>query len=344
MNAINLTSKEQYMKLPKYDRESKKMLAPHVVIIGAGASLAAFPNGDAKGNIIPLMNNLITVVGLERDLIRYGIDPLSVNNFESFYSHLVKDHQNDNLVNDINLKIYEYFSNLQICEEPTIYDYLILSLTNKDIIATFNWDPFLLQAYQRNISVGNLPELSFLHGNVLQGVCEEDKIEGYKDSICNKCGKTLLPSKLLFPVEEKDYTSGPLKSAWVKLSSKLENAYMLTIFGYSAPKSDVAAISIMKKAWNLNKNIKFSSSIVIDIKDKDILQETWKEFLSNENFGVSKSIKDSWLWSFPRTSCEALFDANFQQNPRHENPFKEFKSLEDLQDFVLKIDNFNLAI
>ena len=32
---------------------------PHVVILGAGASLAAFPNGDANGIRLPLMLDFI---------------------------------------------------------------------------------------------------------------------------------------------------------------------------------------------------------------------------------------------------------------------------------------------
>jgi hypothetical protein len=37
---------------------------PHVVILGAGASLAAFPNGDKHGRKLPLMWNIVDVVGL----------------------------------------------------------------------------------------------------------------------------------------------------------------------------------------------------------------------------------------------------------------------------------------
>ncbi len=37
---------------------------PHVVILGAGASLAAFPNGDANGISLPLMYNFIKKLGL----------------------------------------------------------------------------------------------------------------------------------------------------------------------------------------------------------------------------------------------------------------------------------------
>lgn len=62
-------------------------------------------------------------------------------------------------------RIYDYFNKFEIPDEPTIYDFLILSLTNKDLIATFNWDPLLTQAYQRCSNITrNLPELVFYMG------------------------------------------------------------------------------------------------------------------------------------------------------------------------------------
>ena len=43
----------------------------------------------------------------------------------------------------------EYFSKLELPDHPTIYDYRLLSLRKKDVIATFNWDPFLWLACHR---------------------------------------------------------------------------------------------------------------------------------------------------------------------------------------------------
>jgi len=38
---------------------------PHIIILGAGASLQAFPDGDASGRRLPLMDNIIEILGLE---------------------------------------------------------------------------------------------------------------------------------------------------------------------------------------------------------------------------------------------------------------------------------------
>jgi len=63
--------------------------------------------------------------------------------------------------------VRKYFGALELPDEPTFYDYLVLSLRPKDAIITFNWDPLLIQAYKRWRHLGRvLPDLIFLHGNV----------------------------------------------------------------------------------------------------------------------------------------------------------------------------------
>ena len=124
--------------------ENPEILKPHVVVLGAGASKAAFLNGDASGNQLPVMNDLVKKIGLNSLLKNSGIDP--TENFETIYSRLTD--------NDIKVQIEEqianYFSKLELPKTVTIYDQLLLSLREKDSIFTFNWDPFLFDAYQRN--------------------------------------------------------------------------------------------------------------------------------------------------------------------------------------------------
>lgn len=50
----------------------------HVVILGAGASLAAFPNGDRNGAQLPLIKNFVDVVGLAGLLQANNINPPDV--------------------------------------------------------------------------------------------------------------------------------------------------------------------------------------------------------------------------------------------------------------------------
>ena len=40
-----------------------------------------------------------------------------------------------------------------------------------------------------------------------------------------------------------------ISNQWSELESHLGLTFMLTVFGYGAPKSDKSAIELMKKAW-----------------------------------------------------------------------------------------------
>lgn len=116
-----------------------KMGRPHVVLLGAGASVAAMPNGDKHGRKLPVMDNFVEVVGLEPVLKKHGITN-SNQNFETLYSGLVSDPTSTDVVVDIEKCVWSYFSTLELPDHPTIYDHLVLSLREKDLIATFNFE------------------------------------------------------------------------------------------------------------------------------------------------------------------------------------------------------------
>jgi hypothetical protein len=62
---------------------------PHLVLLGAGASLAAFPNGDANGRRLPLMNTLVDVLELAHILSAADL-PIR-GNFEEIYASIHDD-------------------------------------------------------------------------------------------------------------------------------------------------------------------------------------------------------------------------------------------------------------
>lgn len=172
-----------------------EMQRPHVVILGAGASKAAFPNGDFKGKKIPLMNDLVEITGVKQLLESYNIEYKN-KNFEEIYSILTTDSDKQKLCKDIEKKIYDYFVSLEYPYKPSLYDHLLLSLRHTDLVATFNWDPFLMEAYRRNKNRFKLPRIAFLHGNVTVGYCTKDKICGLNGNKCSKCGQVFIPSPL----------------------------------------------------------------------------------------------------------------------------------------------------
>ncbi|ACG72774.1 hypothetical protein AnaeK_1545 [Anaeromyxobacter sp. K] len=125
---------------------------PHVVLLGAGASLAALPNGDKRGVKPPLMANFISTLGLESLLRDHGVKHIP-DNFETLYSSLHGKSEYQPLLTELEQRVYEYFAAFELPDTPTLYDHLLLSLRDQDFIATFNWDPLLVQAYIRNRKV-----------------------------------------------------------------------------------------------------------------------------------------------------------------------------------------------
>ena len=280
---------------------------PHVVILGAGASCATIPNGDRLGKKIPVMKGFLNAFDLE-----YLIDGVTLHtrsdNIEDIYSELSERPECADKVKSIEEAIVRVMSSFEIPEEPTVYDYLILSLREKDLIATFNWDPLLLQAYYRvrNIT-SNLPMLCVLHGNVACGhsTCEHKKV-GFRNSICSVCGQPFVSVPLLYPIQHKDYaTDWWIKGQWDMVVRYMEEAGALTIFGYSAPKSDIEAINLLKRGWGPPEKKSIQQTEFIDIKELGELEETWADFIFNGHCEGCKSFFESKLALYPRRTIEA---------------------------------------
>lgn len=309
-------------------------VSPQIFILGAGASRAAFPNGDQYGMKLPLMSDFIETVGLTKILRNHGITSLS-NNIEEIYDAIYTDAPDSTILEEINDSIYTYFSLLQIPDEVTLYDKLLLSLQRKDAIFTFNWDPLLLQAYCRNVKIKELPSIHFLHGNVAIGVCTKDKIVGHKGNKCSKCGDRLGPSKLLFPIKDKDYKNDPFISGeWEYLEWYLNKAFILTIFGYGAPKTDVLAVKIMKDAWKLNNRFNLNEIEVVDILSRNKVEDNWEKFFHKGHYGISNKIIHTKSFVYARRSCEHWGDAMFDLAPWMERRIPRYRKLEKLQKWV----------
>ncbi|WP_225316080.1 SIR2 family protein [Lysinibacillus fusiformis] len=313
---------------------------PHVVILGAGASCAAIPNGDKSGKKISAMSGFIEKLGLGHILNKVSIHTQS-DNLEDIYMELDARSATEPKCLEVKSELEEiinkYMSDYKLPSEPTIYDFLILSLTPKDLIATFNWDPLLVQAYQRALShTKNLPNLVFLHGNVAVGYCEEDNVLGNVGSKC-KCNKPLKPTKLLYPVKQKDYNSDvAIQKSWKSLSNALEKAYMVTIFGYSAPASDIAAIEMMKQAWGSIDTRNLEEIEIIDIRDEDEVLNSWNNFIHTHHYSYVTNFFDTSLGRFPRRTCEATFDRTMNCEWLDSTKgFKEKMSFEDI-DIAIK--------
>lgn len=311
-----------------------KMEKPHVVILGAGASYAAFPNGDKYGKRLPLMNNFIQVLGLE-NLLAEALNEFKTSNFEEIYDQLHKNSKYDTVRAELEKVIYTYFKDMEIPDQPTIYDHLLLSLRGKDVVATFNWDPFLIQAYRRNVPRFSLPRLIFLHGNVMVGTCEKCKVTGVNGNICSKCRTTLQPTKLLYPIGEKNYhLDGFISSQWKELQYFLKDAFMITVFGYGAPVSDVSAVELMKEAWGEVEKREMEQTEIIDIRDENDLQKRWDKFIHTHHYEVHSSFYDSWIANHPRRTGEAYINQYWEAQFIDNNPLPKDLSFPRLWEWL----------
>jgi len=315
----------------------------HVVILGAGASIAStIRNPEKNGKRLPSMDNFVEVLGLE-DIVNQVPENLKSDNFEKLYGNLHSDNPNNEILLKIEDKIREYFDGMQLPEEPTIYDYMILSLRGKDLIATFNWDPFLYQAFVRNTKfTRDLPRLSFLHGNVAIGYSNEDKRCGPVGMYMREDGGYMEPTKLLYPVEQKNYTDDEfINMEWERVKywlKKESGTVRATIFGYGAPISDVEAVSLLNNAWGTPDERDMEQFEIIDITPEDELRERWNGFIHSHHYDVSNSYFGSSLAANPRRTSESYFCHYRPMTPseafRSNNPIPNtFKTLQELWDW-----------
>ena len=181
-----------------------------------------------------------------------------------------------------------------------------------------------------------MPKILCLHGNVAVGFCEEHIEFGGVDCYCPTCHNKFYPTKLLYPVKNKDYSSdGYINWCWKGLDYFIDHSYMLTIFGYSAPKSDVDAVNLMKKAWGNIEDRPLEEVSVIDIVDEATMLNTWKDFIHSHHYRYSNSFFDSYLAKFPRRTCETVF-ATFSLNVPSDGSrgFKENFNWDMIKEFL----------
>lgn len=328
---------------------------PHVVILGAGATIATIPDGDRNGRVCSVMRGFVKNLGLESTLSSIKLNTKS-DNIEEIYSELYERGEECKFVREeLEAKIYSYFSELQLPDEITLYDKVVLALTSKDIIATFNWDPLLIQAYNRARRItDNLPKLAFPHGNVAVGFC--DKCGHFVDlqrRLCDKCGNTLQKSPLLYPVKHKDYDSVPfIRQQWAKLSYFLCRAKMITIFGYSAPMTDIEAAQLLKKAFEKYLPAqRFNHIDIIECPnfDHNKLSSTWREFIADSKcqYDIIESFYDSYLAKSPRRTVECLNKRNNAWWNDSKIKFKEKDRWNDVQEHLIPLlmeENFGKKV
>ena len=161
------------------------------------------------------------------------------------------------------------------------------------------------------------PGIYFLHGNVRIGSCPtHDEKWGLRHVTCPPCGESFRDVPLLYPVENKEYTNVPyISGTWGDVRTLFREALVLTIFGYSAPSLDAAAVELLKSSWTERSARKMEHVEIIDMDHEANLREQWKEFTPTGHFHARQNFDDSWIARWPRRSREAVYRADEQWNP-----------------------------
>lgn len=311
----------------------------HVVILGAGASIAStLLDKEKNGKRLPSMNDLPIVIPMA-DLIDRVPKYLYSDNFEALYSKLYADNPNNPILSIMNERVYDYFASLSLPDKPTIYDYLVMALRFKDLIVTFNWDPFLYQAWCRNKKYGSKPMIRFLHGNVAIGYDEKDLKPGPAGAYRKSDMHYFKPTPLLYPTGEKNYEEDPfIKREWIRLREALHDdiTWRVTIFGYSAPVSDMAAIKLMNDAWGSPERRNKEQFELIDIRPEKEVRDAWDSFIHTHHYDYCSNFFQSSLARCPRRTNESYHLRCFPFTPEeafHEEcpiPYGGFDTFEDM--------------
>jgi hypothetical protein len=290
----------------------------HVVILGAGASIAsALRNPEPGGKKLPSMNNFIEVVGLQ-DIVEILSEKLQAKNFEELYSRMYDDNPESDEVREIEKRVQAYFSEMKLPPEATIYDHLVLALRPRDLIATFNWDPFLYQAYVRNREVAALPFLAFLHGNVAIGYGSNMHRAGPAGWTHKETLDYFEPTKLLYPIKHKNYNQDEfMQREWGRIKFWLhkDSTKIVTIFGFGAPDTDVEAVKLLDEAWGGYDKRNLEQFEIINSSPEDQERKKWDSFIHTHHYDYSSNYFNSSLALNPRRTFESYFQHCFPSTP-----------------------------
>ncbi len=209
------------------------------------------------------------------------------------------------------------------------------------MIATFNWDPFLYQAFVRNSEFAPSPHMAYLHGSVSLGFSKIDMNSGPSGMYSKATGGYFYPTKLLFPIRRKNYNQDDfMQIEWTRVKHwlNLKSTKRLTIYGYGAPETDVEAISLLRQAWGGSEVRDIEQFEIIDVRPEDDVRNQWSSFIHSHHYDYTQDYFESSLARNPRRTSESFFQ-HYQANSPAEmfgksNPVPTgFKTLEELWDW-----------
>jgi hypothetical protein len=139
----------------------------------------------------------------------------------------------------------------------------------------------------------------------------------------------------LFPVEKKNYQDDPfIAREWEAIRAYLEACFVLTIFGYSAPTTDVEAMQLLKDGWGpvSDRNMEQTEMINRPGSDHEALRRTWDAFIHTHHCEIHDSFSESWLGKHPGRSGKAYWNQYWEAKFISDNPVR--RNLGGLPDLV----------
>mgnify|MGYP006968814759 CR=1 FL=1 len=182
-----------------------------------------------------------------------------------------------------------------------------------------------------------------MHGNVVVGF--NDKTQRFGQIVKSTDYNTdFKPTKLLYPVEKKDYNTDPfIKGQWDYLLHYLDTAMLITIFGYSAPVTDIEARNLMSKVWGNPEKDRYMPEIeIINIDTEEVVNETWRNFIFSHHFSHINSLfhEHSWLYNFPRRTGE-MFDMRYIEGKfQEENRPPKFVTMNEMWEWYSELTKY----
>ena len=120
---------------------------------------------------------------------------------------------------------------------------------------------------------------------------------------------------------------------------QLEAAYFVTIFGWSAPPTDVDARDRIVDTLARNQMRRIMQVEIIDLRAEELLSTNLSPIAAADvHSHALQRLDQSWLAAHPRLTCEALFEATMQQSPITSCPLPEAESLNELQEWAQEFD------
>lgn len=118
---------------------------------------------------------------------------------------------------------------------------------------------------------------------------------------------------------------------------------MITIFGYSGPKTDKAAIAAMKEAWGEVDQRYMEQTAFITLQSDAEITSNWEQFIHTHHYEIQNNFYDSWIAKHPRRTGEAHLNQFYEGKFISDNPIPKELGFPELWEWYRQFKSAELA-